>query len=247
MNILCTGFAGTLGSAFTRYLLEQGHTIIGVDNNEWAVAAFPDHERLTKFLGDFGDTTRMNGFDAVIHCAAYKHVDLGESNTVRFCDNNIAKSSKLFDMAQGSDAKILLISTDKAVEPISTYGFTKALCERLCWHWGGQVARLGNILSSNGSVIPLWEKQIADKEPITITDPAMTRYVIEADEAVKQIWDGFLRGDTLIIPEMGEPKPLLSILDEVLLAHGEPLDHPTKIIGLRPGEKMHEKLKWDWE
>lgn len=251
-TILITGAAGTLGKAFTR-ILQADHNVIGIDSNEWAVAEF-QHEfpSVPIMLKDF-DKWRFNQCpaDTIIHCAAYKHVDLGEKNPHTFIENNVEKTGRLFAEAFKYDVNILFVSTDKSVEPISTYGFTKALGEKLAWHYEGSVARLGNILNSSGSVIPAWEAAIANKEPIKITDERMVRYCIEDVDAVTQIWQGFLKDKRLIIPEMGESVRLLDLLSDVLNRHGykQVADYTpgVEVIGIRSGEKLEEKLKWDHE
>lgn len=241
-SILITGGAGSLGKEFVR-LLHKTHEITVVDNNEWAVAElrseFPD---LDIRLADF-DHFKSN-HDYVIHCAAYKHVNLGEENTASFIQNNLIKTMRFYQNVSG---QILYISTDKAVEPISAYGMTKALAEKLTWDHGGQVARCGNFLNSSGSVIPVWEKQIAEGKPLTITDERMTRYVLEMDRAVDLIWTRFLLGERLIVPVLGEPVGLKDLAKTVLERHGKDDTYPIEIIGMRPGEKLHEKLKWEWE
>jgi FlaA1/EpsC-like NDP-sugar epimerase len=245
-NILITGAAGSLGKAFVKYLKDE-HTVIGVDSNEWAVAEFqqefPDVEI---HLNDFNNWRfHQDPVDIIIHCAAYKHVNLGEENVHTFVENNVTKTGKLFAEAYKHNVDIIFISTDKAVEPISTYGFTKALGERLAAHYNGYIVRLGNILSSNGSVIPVWEKCIAEGKPIPITDINMKRYVIEVNDAVKQIWDSFLEGYKLIIPKCEE----VSISDlfwKVTDKH-KIKDIPIEIIGIRPGEKLQEKMRWSHE
>lgn len=246
--ILITGYAGSLGTAFTKHLLLLGHEIIGVDNNEWAVASFGRYDNLTQILGDYSEQNYPK-VDVVIHCAAYKHVDLGESNSWEFVENNVNKYKRFLDKIKTD--KLLFISTDKAVEPISVYGYTKAIGEALTRQNGGVVARCGNFLSSSGSVIPLWEGQIERSEPISITDERMTRYVIDLQSAVVQIWQQFRDGLQLIVPEMGEPKKLIDILGEVLKRQGfgsvDSYAPGIKIIGIRDGEKLEEKLKWEHE
>ena len=246
MKIIITGGCGSIGKAFIN-LLKDKHRLIVVDHSEWAMAELRDtYPQVSFCLCDFKDY-RFTDEDVVIHLAAYKHVDLGEGNILAFIDNNIVKTKVLFDKASEKDVKLLYVSTDKAVEPISSYGMTKFLGEKLAIEYGGQVARLGNIINSSGSVIPIWEKAIAEKKPIKITDPGMSRYVIEADDAVKQIWKGFLKGDKLIIPKM-ERHMLMEIVDEVLKKHGymsrDDYSPGFTIIGKRPGEKINEKLLW---
>jgi len=258
MKILITGFAGSLGSEFTNQLLDRGDEVVGVDNNEWGVAAFEDHPKLTKVLGDFSDMTGK--YDLIIHCAAYKHIDLIEHNKQAGFWNNVMLTEKLYNQVKG---QILFISTDKAVEPSSYYGKTKKIGEKLTFERNGIVARLGNIMSSSGSVIPKWEKCIEEGKPLPITDPEMTRYMIPVKDAVRKILALLpqAKSGQVIIPEMGEPIKLMDIAFKIIQKEksgyinmritGNTVkwknDYPIEIIGLRPGEKMHEKLKWDNE
>lgn len=248
-TILITGAGGTVGLAFTEYLLEKGNNVIGIDNNEWAIAEYrKKFPQATAILGDFVNYKfYKEPVDVVIHCAAYKHVEIGEGNVESLIDENINKTARLFERAYRYGADVIFMSTDKAVEPISAYGFTKALGEKLCKRYNGTVCRCGNILSSSGSVIPLWEKAIAEGRKIPITDPRMMRYVIEADDAVKQIWTSFLKGNKLIIPKCKKIK-LMEMLDKVLASCDLTIeDVETEQIGIRPGEKLEEKLRWDSE
>lgn len=251
-QILITGGAGSLGKAFVK-LLAPDHDVVVLDNNEWAIAQLkneiPGCEVMLRDFADFKFNERP--VDTLIHCAAFKHVNLGEDDPAAFIENNVTKTQKLFEMANWYNVDILFISTDKAVEPISTYGFTKALGEKLARHYGGSVARLGNILSSNGSVIPVWEAAIAAQEPIKITDERMTRWVIEDFDAVNQIWHEFINGTKLIIPKMQTPVRIMDILADVLKRHGyaDAGKYPAGVetIGMRKGEKLEEKLVWDHE
>lgn len=200
---------------------------------------------------DFVDYPLSGYEDVIIHCAAYKHVDIGERQPTTFVTNNLTKTVKFYEKVRQGITRVLYISTDKSVEPISVYGATKFLAERLTTEIGGQCARLGNILSSSGSVIPTWEKAITDLKPIPITDPEMTRYCIEDYDAVFQVWEQFNEGRQLIIPKMGDPKRIMDILSDVLHRHGYP--NVTKytpgieVIGKRPGEKKNEVLCWPSE
>lgn len=250
--ILITGGAGSLGKEFVRYLsnIPEKPKLVIIDNNEWAIAEFrSEFPDIDAHLGDIRLLQTLANFSVVIHCAAYKHIELGEENVMSFIENNLLATMDLYKALAGRTNRILYISTDKAVEPTSTYGFTKALAERLTWEVGGQVARCGNFLMSSGSVIPIWEKQIAEKKPLTITNPKMRRYVIEMPDAVEQIWKGFTENKSLIIPSMKEMS-VLELLAEVLNRHGLNLaEYKPGIIdiGKRPGEKVREKLKWSNE
>lgn len=251
MRILITGGAGSLGRAFVR-LLEPDHDVVVVDSSEWALAEIRSmYTDVECSLADFADYPITGFEDVIIHCAAHKHVNLGEENASAFVENNLTKTIRLYDKMQGSIGRVLYISTDKSVEPISVYGATKMIAEHLTWEIGGQVARLGNILSSTGSVIPLWEKAISEKRPIPITDPEMVRYVLDAQSMAILTWEGFLQGKKLIIPDMGEPVRILDMMATVLKKHGykRPGDYTpgVTIIGMRPGEKKSEKLIWDHE
>lgn len=250
-EILITGGAGSLGRAFVK-LLHAEHKITVIDNNEWAIAELStSYPQVECRLGDFSEY-RMSGIeDIVIHTAAYKHVDLAENNVESVIHNNLTKTIQFYHEVDRTLARVLYISTDKAVEPVSAYGASKYLAECLTRELGGSVARLGNLLESSGSVIPTWETQIKEKRPITITDERMTRYVIDVDSAAQQLWDQFMEGRLLCIPEMGEPIRILDLMAEVLKRHGyeKASDYTpgVQIIGMRKGEKLHEKLVWDKE
>ena len=235
--ILITGGAGTLGKAFKEYL---GDDAIAIDSNEWAVAENPSY-----VLGDYVNHP-LRGLTYVIHCAAYKHINLGEENAPAFVDNNITKLAEFFKRVYEAKLPVLFISTDKAVEPISLYGYTKAVGEELAKHYGFTVARLPNIMSSSGSVIPTWEKQIAEGKPITITHTSMVRHFCNVDEAVREIWERFLGGEKLIVPKC-EKISINTLLQKALDKHGVK-DKPLILItGLRHREKLSEKLFWEHE
>lgn len=250
-TVLITGGAGSLGRAFVR-LLEPDQDVIVVDSSEWALAELKGmHPGVECHLGRFADYP-INGMeDVVIHLAAYKHVELGESDVTGFVRNNLTDTVEFYSKLQQGITRLLYVSTDKAVEPVSVYGATKFIAERLTYEISGQVARLGNISNSTGSVIPLWEAAIAQNLPIPITDPEMTRYSITADEAAEQVWAQFMAGRRLIVPDMGEPKRILDMMAEVLFSHGylkaSHYGPGVTVIGRRPGEKVHEKLLWDRE
>ena len=249
-TVLITGGAGSLGKAFVNSLKDK-YKVIVVDNNEWAIAEMRADKSIDLHLGDYIDYDfDAEPVDYVIHCAAYKHVDLGETNPTPFIDNNIMKTEKLFKKLYCLKIPFVFISTDKAVEPISLYGFTKAIGEKLALYYGGSIARLGNILASNGSVIPRWEELITKEQPVEITDERMTRYFIEDFEAVTQIWDQFKAHEKIIIPKCKEIR-ILDLLTHVLQKKGydKASDYTPGIVftGMRPGERLHERLEWPYE
>ena len=247
-RIIITGGAGSLGKAFVKLLMNSNEVIV-IDNNEWALAELD--LPVEKYLMDFSDWKFDEiPCDVILHLAAYKHINLGEDNVNTFVENNINKTQKLFEEAYKFDVDVLFMSTDKAVEPISVYGYTKAIGESLAKEYDFAIARCGNILSSSGSVIPTWEKAIEDKQPIPITDERMTRYFIEDFDAANQIWDMFKAGKKLIIPKC-EKIRLLDLLKMVLNRHGyeTPADYEPGIhvTGIRGKEKLEERLVWEGE
>jgi len=250
-NIILFGGAGSLGRSFVARL-HKDHDLTIWDSSEWAVAElrgiYPD----CRFVLDDYANWRYDKdpADVIIILSAYKHVDLGEENPEAFIENNLTKLQAVLKEANFGGADILFVSSDKAVEPMGTYGFTKALGEKLVQHYGGSVARLGNILSSSGSVIPLWEEKINNKQPVPITDERMVRYWINDFEAADQIWDMYKAGKRLIIPQCKEIR-LLDLLAEVLKRHGykKASDYEPGVaeVGMRPGEKLRERLLWSHE
>lgn len=187
----------------------------------------------------------MQGHDYVIHMAAVKYVDLAESNVFDTVRVNVDGSRNVIMAAISARVtRAVGISTDKACEPVSVYGMTKAVMERMLIEGDRMasrtefaVCRYGNVVGSTGSVIPLFRDQLARNGEITLTAPGMTRFWMGVDEAVDCILATFVapRGATIIpIPRS------MSLLDMVHAAVGD--DVPIRVTGLRPGEKVHEQL-----
>jgi FlaA1/EpsC-like NDP-sugar epimerase len=190
----------------------------------------------------------------VFHAAAYKHVSLMEHNPVEAVRNN-ALATRIVAHIAGETrvGTFVLVSTDKAVEPATVMGASKALAE-----WAVEAAgarheqtryasvRFGNVLGSSGSVVPIFRRQIASGGPITVTDPEMTRYFMTIPEAVQLIIrSGSLgRSGNVFVLEMGEPVRIIDLArDMVRLSGLEPdTDIAIEIVGRRPGEKLHEEL-----
>lgn len=248
-TVMITGICGSLGQAFVK-LLHKRYNIIGFDFNEWGIATMQKEYPDVEFhLEDFSEWKfEQNPCEYIIHCGAYKHLPLGEENPNSFIDNNIIKLRKLFAEAYKNNVDLLFVSTDKAVEPCSLYGYTKAIGESLAKYYNFSITRCGNLLNSSGSVIPVWEDCIAKGQPLPVTDPEMTRYYIEVDEAARQMWDWFYLGDKLIVPTMGAPVKLIDMVNMVYDKHNIPESERKMIVtGPRPKEKMSEILRWPEE
>ena len=240
-----TGISGTVGTAFA----DQLDNVSGIDRNEESVARFkmsrPD---IDVGVGDFADVDfGVTKADVLIHLAAMKHVDLCETNVNECVMNNVIKTHKLFLNAHRNGVKIVFMSTDKACEPISVYGFSKAIGERMALEYGGTVIRSGNILASSGSVLKVWDDSIVKLEPIKVTHKDMVRFFISPENLVRGVWRRYLDGEKLIIPKMDKEIKLMDLLAEKLESAGYTVDNypgGIEFIGLRPGEKLSEKLEW---
>jgi FlaA1/EpsC-like NDP-sugar epimerase len=192
--------------------------------------------------------------EVVFHAAAYKHVALMESNAVEAVRNNALATRVLARAAGDSGVKVfVLVSTDKAVAPATVMGASKALAE-----WAIEAAdarypetafasvRFGNVLGSSGSVVPIFRRQIAAGGPVTVTDPAMTRFFMTIPEAVQLVIraGSLTTGGEVFVLEMGEPVSILELANDMIRFSGlEPgRDIAIDYIGPRPGEKLHEEL-----
>jgi len=198
--------------------------------------------------------------DVVFHAAAYKHVPMMEANTIAAIENNVFGTQNLVDACLASGVKrFVLISTDKAVEPLCIYGASKFLSERIVMQaqaraGSGQnymVVRFGNVLGSRGSILPLFKQQIAQGGPVTVTDPRASRYFMTIPEACSLVLKagGVGSGGASYLLDMGEPIMIRDLAEQVIRFSGFVPDRDIKIeyIGLRPGERLQEKLFADDE
>lgn len=265
---LVTGAGGSIGSEICRKLIEAGVKelrMISLTENALYVLMkqlqpVAESVKLTPLLGSVNDyelvTEAARGADIVIHAAAHKHVTLCEQNPVEAIRNNVFGTERLALLAGKHGVKdFVFISTDKAVRPTSVMGATKRLAE-LQVHAAAKaypatqyrVVRFGNVYGSAGSVIPLWIEQIKAGGPVTITDPEATRYFMEIPQAVDLVLAApQLRSEYGVGPyvfDMGEPRKMSNTLKSVMSIYGVV---EQKIIGLRPGEKLHEELDYGGE
>ena len=256
-KVLITGGTGSWGQEFVKHLHRLGcEKIMVFSRDEWKQAimarAFP-YPELRFLLGDVRDYERVRevaqGMDIVIHLAALKQVGAGEYAPFEFVKTNVLGAMNVAKAClESAVERALYIGSDKAVEATTLYGMTKAVAEKV---WLGSnvyspapntpffsVARFGNVLGTRGSVLEVWREQISKGEPITITDPAMTRFIVTLPRVVECClhWIPTMKGQEIFIPEM----PAVSIGE---LAEAYAPGYPRKIVGSRgAGEKDHEVL-----
>ena len=249
-KVFITGITGTIGRAFTKHLTQKYEIeVVGIDHNEASVAKFKrDFPNVDVTCGDFGDIHCFdNDVTTLIHLAASKHIDLCEESPNNCVLNNVIKTQHLFSTALEHAVDVLFMSTDKAVEPTSVYGYSKALGEAMALEYGGAFIRSGNVIASNGSVFGIWDEQIANKQPVRVTHKDMRRFFITADNLAERAWNLYLNGEKTIIPEMDKNVKLVDLLAEKLANSGYTLDdypYGVEYSGLRPGEKLEERLDW---
>jgi FlaA1/EpsC-like NDP-sugar epimerase len=267
-RILVTGVCGTVGGELVRQLLGDHRVkeFIGLDNNEselfFLEQKYSKYPNTSFFLADVRDRDKlcrmMSGIDVVFHTAAFKHVDLCERSPFEAIQTNIIGVQNIIYAAIDQKVeRVLFTSSDKAVNPTSVMGTSKLMGERLITAANSNLrskgpvmssTRFGNVLGSRGSVIPVFREQIRRGGPVTLTDPAMTRFIMSIEEAVQLILDSsFLsHGGEVFITKM----PVIRIQDlaDVMIQYLAPVyghrpgDIDIKTVGPRPGEKIYEEL-----
>ncbi len=256
-TVLITGGTGSFGRPCTRTLLEKHDPkairIFSRDElKQWEMRRdFKDHPKLRFLIGDVRDKDRvkraMEGVDFVIHAAALKQVPACEYNPMEAIKTNVNGAMNVIDAALDNDVpRVIALSTDKAASPVNLYGATKLCSDRLFIQSNAyrgpkrktmfSVVRYGNVMGSRGSVIPLFRKQKENGE-ITITDERMTRFWLTLPQAVDFVLSTFeiMHGGELFVPKI----PSMKIVD---LAKVIAPDASCRIVGIRPGEKLHECL-----
>jgi FlaA1/EpsC-like NDP-sugar epimerase len=255
-RILITGCAGSIGSELTRQL-SKNNKVFGIDINE---SGLFDIQQETKCFGRVGDIKDKNTvFDIfsdfkpqlIFHAAAYKHVPLMEKYPIEAIQTNILGTWNVISEAKRWECleKFVFISSDKAVHANSIMGATKRMGEVMVKNQGKEfcVVRFGNVLGSRGSLITIWEKQINEGKPITITDEKMFRYFMTIEEACELVIKASIisKGGEIFILDMGKKIKILDLAKELIKNIGENI--PIKIIGKREGEVLEEKLMFSEE
>lgn len=268
-RVLITGAAGSIGSEIVRQVLSYGpSSLILCDNAESPLhnmqleveESFPS-AKVSLFVSDVRDYRRMEEIfeksrpQVVYHAAAYKHVPLMESNPFEAINVNVRGSKNLADLSvRFGVKKFVMVSTDKAVNPTNIMGASKRLAEiyiqALNSYLGGETrfitTRFGNVLGSNGSVIPRFRSQIEKGGPLTVTHPEITRYFMTIPEAVQLVLEAGTMGTggEIYVFDMGEPVKIVDMAKKMIKLAGLELDRDIKIVftGLRPGEKLYEEL-----
>ncbi len=253
MKFLITGITGSLGTEVSSQLLLAGHHVVGYSRDELKQSQFQQSSRLTMYLGDVRDKTRLieaaRDVDVIFHFAALKHVDKLEANPEEANKTNIDGTSNVLHAQRVHGIRrVVLASTDKAAYPINAYGVSKAAAERLTLRNGNNVVcRYGNVLASRGSVIGKFVETLRHDTPyVNITDPNMTRFWITIqDSAQFVISKGLGEAGGLHIPPMnGASVELVSVAVASILKSPS---YVTRYIGVRPGEKKHECLRTEFE
>lgn len=248
-NILITGGSGTLGHAIVRTALAEKWdcTFTIYSRSELRQAQMRQrHSSLRYVLGDVRDSERLNaavaGHDVVIHAAAVKRIPEAEQQPINCYETNVIGSMNVVRACiAGGVKRCIGVSTDKACRAITAYGASKLAMEKLfqAQHTGPCIftlVRYGNVVASNGSVIPLWRKQAEQGKPLTVTDPEMTRFWMGESDAVKVIERAAVEMRTaIVVPKMRS----LSLAE---MAHIIAPDAPLHVTGLRSAEKRHEDL-----
>lgn len=269
-SIMVTGGAGSIGSEIVRQIHSLGaKEIIVADFSELGLYKtsqyFTEKSNIRLELGDISDRSftehlfEKYDIDYIFHACAYKHVPLAETNVCNTIQNNIKSAKNIFQLAGSKNIKkVVLISSDKAVNPSNVMGATKRICEKLLIYYSRlypstifSTVRFGNVLGSSGSVVPKFLEQIERNETLTVTHKDITRYFMSIAEASCLVLQASAEclSSRIYVLDMKEPIKLVSLAESLIRLAGKiPYeDIPIKFTGLRPGEKLYEELHLDHE
>lgn len=272
---MVTGGGGSIGSELVRQIAKYNpRQIIIVDiyeNNAYEIQQeleflYGDKLNLKVLIGSVRDYFRMSQIferyrpEIVFHAAAHKHVPLMESSPSEAVKNNIDGTFHIASLAHYFEAEqFVMISTDKAVNPTNVMGASKRICEMIVQFFAQAsgnktkfiTTRFGNVLGSNGSVIPLFKKQIEKGGPVTVTDPDIERYFMTIPEAVSLVMEAaaIAENSEIFVLDMGQPVKIITLAENLIRMYGKRpyIDIKIKYTGLRPGEKIKEELLMDEE
>lgn len=266
-RVLVTGGGGSIGAELCRQIARLNPaSLVVVDHNEYNLYRI-EHELFTDFsdlvfhchLGDVCDSATVDRLltqhrpDLVFHAAAYKHVPLLQQQLREAFRNNVIGTLRMAEAAERHGVgTFILISTDKAVNPSNIMGATKRIAEIYCQNLDARsntrfiTVRFGNVLNSNGSVVPLFKSQIRNGGPVTVTHPEIARYFMTIAEASQLIMQSAVLGDggEIFVLDMGEPVKITYLAEQLIRLAGKEPGRDIQIIytGLRPGEKLFEEL-----
>ncbi|HLJ50414.1 MAG TPA: nucleoside-diphosphate sugar epimerase/dehydratase [Bryobacteraceae bacterium] len=274
-SVLVTGAAGSIGSELCRQLARfdpEKLVLFDQAESELFMLALELRRRfqnvnIIEEIGDIGHRVRLDevmsghNIEAVFHAAAYKHVPMMEANILEAAANNVIGTYNVAQAAYDHGVgKFLMISSDKAVNPTSMMGVTKRVAELLlaempldCTERGTAFVsvRFGNVLGSKGSVVPIFQQQIANGGPVTVTHPDMRRYFMSIPEAVQLVLQAYAmgQGSEVFVLDMGEPVKIVDLARNMIRLAGFVPDDDIEIrfTGMRPGEKLFEELTMDGE
>ena len=266
-TVMITGAGGSIGSELVRQVARSSpKLVLMVERGENALYEIDREMRgkglrveMKPLMVDINDVARMEELfvefnpEIVLHAAAYKHVPMVELNPQEGERNNLVATRNLATLAKKHGVRrFVMISTDKAVNPVSVMGKTKLAAEQaiMALNEEGEstsfcAVRFGNVLGSSGSVVPLFKEQIAKRQPVTVTHPAMKRYFMTVQEAVGLVLQAASRSEKAIYTlDMGEPVKIVDLAEEMIRQAGyKPyVDIPIVFTGIRPGEKLSEEL-----
>ncbi len=273
-RVLITGAGGSIGSELARQLLSGGcerlylfghgeNSIVSIYRELHILQneGVGEKASVVPIIGDMKDREYVRYIishtraDVIFHCAAYKHVPMMEENPVAVMENNVFGTKNLLDAAlEFSTERFVLISTDKAVDPVSVYGVSKMMCEKLLLEASQKTnpgqsfmfVRFGNVLGSRGSIMPIFMDQIKNGGPVTVTDKEMERFFMTIPEACSLVLQtgGVGENGRSYLLDMGDPIKILELAEQIIRFSGfEPYeDIDIKFIGTRPGERLFEPL-----